>query len=119
MSLIDVSGDGDVKVAALEFNLAKTMAEDLHAAYPGHLWAVSVEGKQGIATVRNLALSGNWGFILRLANYSTASEWKKLTLRAGGEILERYRLQRGIADHAAIDSLPMNFSGNVIGDKSK
>lgn len=117
MSMIDMTGSPDV--AALDFNMAKEMAETLHGAYPQHLWAVTCDGEHGIATVRNMALSGNWGFVLHLKEFSTASDWKKKVIMAGGELLERYRLRRGIADHAAIAQLQCDFAGQIIGvDKS-
>ena len=56
--------------------MAKDMSETLHGTYPGHLWAVTCEGDKGIATVRNLSLSGEWGFVLHLKTMSTASDWK-------------------------------------------
>lgn len=98
---------------------AKEMADALHTAYPGHLWAVTCEGAQGIATVRNLALSGNWGFVIRLDEAYSMSEFKKMVVRGGGEILERYKLRRGAADHDAIAALNRDLRGNAIGDKSR
>ena len=111
MGLIDLSGTPEV--AALDFNMARDMAEALHGAYPHHLWAVTCEGDKGIATIRNLGLSGNWGVILKLSEISTASDWKKKIIMAGGEVLERYHLRRGIADHAAISSLKCDFAGRI------
>lgn len=116
MGMIDMTGTPDV--AALDFNLSRDMAEALHTAYPGHLWAVTCEGDRGIATVRNLMLSGNWGFVMKLSDLTTASDWKKRVLQAGGELLERYRLRRGVADQDAIAAMPTNFAGQVLGDKS-
>ena len=117
MSMIDMTASTDV--AALDFNTAREMAEVLHSAYPGHLWAVTCEGEKGIATVRNLSLSGQWGFILKLNEMSTSSDWKKRVLVAGGELLERYKLRRGAADAAAIADLKTDFSGRIVGDMSK
>ena len=95
------------------------MAEALHAAYPGHLWGVTCEGEKGIATVRNLALAGNWGFVLKLADIYSASDWKKVVVRAGGELLERFRLRRGAADQDAIAGLSHDFAGRTLGDYAK
>lgn len=117
MGMIDLTGTPDV--AALDFNLAKEIAEVLHGAYPGHLWAVTSEGEKGIATVRNLALAGNWGFVLKLGTLYTASDFKKQVVMAGGELLERFKLRRGSADSAAIADLAMDFRGQTIGDTSK
>lgn len=115
--MIDLTGTPDI--AALDMNMSRDMAETLHAAYPGHLWAVTCEGDKGIATVRNLALAGNWGFVLKLKEISTASDWKKKVIQAGGELLERFRLRRGAADSAAIADLNHDFKGLTIGDYSK
>ncbi len=98
--------------------MAKTMAEALHQAYPGHLWAVSCDGKTGMADVRNMALSGNWGFRLKLNQIYSASEFKKNVLRAGGEILERYRLARGKANQDEYSDLKTDFAGHFKADKS-
>jgi len=93
------------------------MAELLYKHYPDHLWAVTVESDQGIATVRNLRLSGNWGFILKLRDVVSHKELKRRVLLAGGELLERYKLSRGKFNVDEYLSLPTNFTGNIIGDK--
>lgn len=116
--MIDLSG-GIPGVAALDYNMAKEMSDVLFEAYPNHLWAVTCEGDKGIATIRNLALSGEWGFILKLNECYTASDWKKKIVRAGGELLERFNLYRGTGNQDAISSLKNDFSGRTIGDYSK
>ncbi len=71
--------------------LAKDIADYLEKEYPGWLWALGVDSKGGIVTIRSLRLSAEWGYILKL-------DWvqhdpvvrRKLVLRAAGEILERY-----------------------------
>lgn len=109
----------DEPVGALnDILMAKGMAEDLHAAYPGHLWAVSCNGKTGMADVRNMALSGNYGFRIKLHQTYSASEFKAKVLRAGGEILERYRLTRGKANDGEYGDLRQDYAGQIKGDKS-
>lgn len=62
-------------------------------------------------------LSGNWGFQLRLpANYS-ASDFRRRVIRAGGELLERYRVTRGKADPDELAGLQRDFTGNLRADK--
>lgn len=95
---------------------ARIMAEALHAAYPGHFWAVSCSGETGMADVRNLALSGNWGFRLRLQRIYSASQFKKDVLRAGGEILERYRMSRGKFNDDQLADRPTDFAGRLTAD---
>ena len=101
---------------ANEMILAKDMAEALNGAYPGHLWAVNVQEAQGIATVHDLYLSGTWGFTLKLDKNYSASDFKRRVIRAGGELLERFRVKRGAVDHAALAALPVNHAGNHVGD---
>lgn len=97
---------------------ARAMAEALHAAYPGHFWAVACDGKTGFADVRNLALSGNWGFRIKLGGIYSASQFRKDVLRAGGEVLERFSLSRGKLNDDQLSSLPVDFAGRVKGDFS-
>ncbi len=104
------------QVAINDFVMAKQMADDLHTAYPGHLWGVAVDGKIGFADVRNLGLSGNWGFRIRLDFVYSASQTKKKVLMAGGELLERYRLSRGRLDADEYGSLSTDFAGRFKAD---
>lgn len=102
----------------LDFDTAKNMAEWLNEQYPGHLWAVNVKGEQGIATVHNLMLSGQWGFILKLDKNYSASDFRRRVIKAGGELLERYNVRRGVVDQAQLAALPMDFAGRTVGDFS-
>lgn len=104
------------KGAMIDVLTARTMAEYLHQAYPGHLWAVSCDTRTGFADVRNLALSGNWGFRIRLSGIYSASGFRKDVLKAGGEILERYRLARGAYDDAQLADLKTDFAGRLKAD---
>ena len=97
--------------AANDIVMAKEMAEALHTAYPGHLWAVTCDGQTGMADVRNMALSGNWGFRLRLTDIYSASAFRKDVVMAGGEILERYKLSRGRLNQDQYGTLRSDFAG--------
>ena len=93
---------------------AANMADTLHKRYPNHLWAVNVNGKQGIATIYNLMLSGQYGFILHLDAPCSATEWDKMITRAGGEILERFEQPRGKADLMRLVGVPTDMAGRSI-----
>lgn len=98
------------QIAANDLIAAKNAADVLNRHYPGHLWAVSCD--QGMLDVRNMALSGNWGFRVKLPVIYSASEFDRQIMRAGGEILERYRIRRSRKpDNDAISALPVNFAG--------
>lgn len=105
------------QLAANDFVMAREIAETLHKHYPGHLWAVTCQGDQGIATIRNLSLSGNWGFILHLPKIYSASEFGVRVVRGGGELLERYRVSRGRARHDELAALRTDFAGNHVADR--
>ena len=97
------------QIAMNEYFMCKNAAELLHRKYPGHLWAVSTE--QGFLDIRNLYLSGDWGYRLKIGQMFSGSDWDKRVMRAGGEVLERYRQARRRADEAALHTLPTNFAG--------
>lgn len=103
---------------ALDIQQAKMIAEALNADYPGHLWAVNVRGEQGIATIHNLMLSGEWGYVLHLDKRYSASETIKAAKHGAGEILERYNVHRGRANMDNLAMMATDFSGRVIGDVS-
>lgn len=102
-------------LSANDYVLAKGMADTLHKHYPGHLWAVTCDN--GLATVRNLALSGEWGFVLKVPAIYSASSFDKDVIRAGGEILERYRVSRGVVRPDQIADMKTDFSGRIVADK--
>lgn len=104
------------KGAMIDILTARTMAEELHKAYPGHFWAVTCDTRTGFADVRNLALSGNWGFRIRLSGIYSSSGFKRDVLKAGGEILERFRLQRGKLDDDQLSNLKTDFAGRLTAD---
>ncbi|HOX27378.1 MAG TPA: hypothetical protein PLL30_17030 [Candidatus Krumholzibacteria bacterium] len=106
------------QLAALEFNLCKEVAETLFQAYPGHLWAVNPEGNGSIIVVRNVSLTGQWGFVLHVPAIYSASEFKKNVIRAGGEILERYQMSRSQFKAAEYAALKTDFAGRILGDHS-
>lgn len=64
----------------------------LKKAFPGHYWVDEVTG--GVLVIKNLALSGNWGFVVHLHKIT---DFDKQIARAGAELLERFRISRGRA----------------------
>ncbi len=105
-------------IALNDHLMAKQMAEALHAAYPNWLWGVTCSGQTGMADIRNLYLSAKYGFRLHLRSIYSASEWKREVLRAGGEILERFKADRVFTDDK-YSSMATDFAGRIKGDYSK
>lgn len=100
-------------IAANDLLMAKEMAELLNKHYPGHMWAVSCDGGgTGFADVRNLSLSGTWGFRVKLRELFSASDFRHRIVMAGGEILERYNLSRGKLRPEEFASIPITFNGD-------
>ena len=75
-----------------DFDTAKLVAEKLHETYPNHLWAVTVQ--DGAIIVKNMAISGQYGFVLHLTDVY-ADPTLKCAIKAGGELLERAHMRRG------------------------
>lgn len=116
MNLVMEAQDDSMQATVAEYDIARRMAEALHTHYPGHLWGVSADVETGIAKVFNLRLSGQWGFVIKLNTLVNDVELKSV-IRAGGELLERYKMHRGRFDAAAYNALPTDFSGNHLADK--
>lgn len=97
---------------------AKQLSEVLQRHYPGHLWAVNVETRTGLITIRDMYLSGQWGYVLKMGAVYSASSLERDAVRAAGEILERFRMGRAqfVAEQYA--DAPVDFAGRLLFDKS-
>jgi len=104
---IEKSEDFDVH----DYTLAKNVAEHLEKKYPGWLWAVHV--MDGVVGVKSMRLSGNWGFIL---HEDKIDKHYKTVTNAGGEILERFRQQRGTFNNTLYNDLKMDSNNRLNGD---
>lgn len=100
------TGDED-PFAHADMALSKNISETLMAHYPDHFWFVRVDCAQGVAFIRIPILMGaTLNYILPLALLA-GDPSNRCVMRAGGEILERYRiprsgLEKGLPDfHAA------------------
>ena len=74
--------------------LAKRAADLLNNHYPGYLWAVNVNATPtgGCMFIKNFSVSYRYGYTLHIEKLDTKL---KKVVSAGGEILERARLNRG------------------------
>lgn len=108
--LLDLSASGKL--------LAMEVGDTLNKHYPGHLWAVTVDEDGGVLVVKNLALSGNWGFVFHLNKLPNGKSIRPAVVRAGGELLERYNLSRGRLIRNEVLELKRDFRGVPIGDFS-
>lgn len=109
----------DVGQTQADMTLAKNCGDTLLKHYPNHLWAVNVA--KGIISVKNMSLSGTWGFIIKTGEIFSATQLDKLLMRAGGEILERYKMTRtplnGGRTADKLLALPTDFAGRLSPEK--
>ncbi|MFA5387492.1 MAG: hypothetical protein WC322_03815 [Candidatus Paceibacterota bacterium] len=98
---------------------SKQIGERLNARFPGYLWAVHCQWQQGIAIVRNLSVSAKYGYVIHILKVWSASEMDRQADKAGGEILERYRLNRAGIDFDQYDAHPVDHAGLLIGDTAR
>ena len=94
-----------------DHTLAKNVAETLEKKYPGWFWAVNV--MDGVVTVKSLRLSGNWGFVIHADKIDYDY---RMVVMAGGEILERFKQQRGKFNNTLYNDLEMSTKGQLDGD---
>lgn len=112
MSSILTGLDDSISTSSQELSdmlLAKNAADGLDRHYPGHLWAVDVNG--GVLNIRNLMLSADMGWRIKVPKVYSASELHQRVIRAGGEILERFGLSRGRLREAEYAGLKTRFDG--------
>lgn len=97
-----------------EQKIAHQIGETLNEHYPGHAWCVEVQLLQGVASIRNLNLSGEWGFMLHLDKLLQDPTPKPI-INAGGELLERYNISRGEFNDNEFEHRQRNLKGELIG----
>jgi len=74
-----------------EMWVARSVFALLQRHYGGHLWFIDASvARGGVAISIPILLGGNWVYFIKLADLTPGE-----VVRAGGEILERYRLPRG------------------------
>lgn len=103
-----------VKLEILENQICAAVGQQLAKHYPGWHWLVECTAQTGVVTVKNLNLSGDYGFVLHLEQLMTDTDLK-LPVVAGGELLERCNLPRGPRPENT-EHLKRDLKGQVIGD---
>ena len=69
--------DSAAQTCANDMILAKEIADILNTHYPKWLWAINVDGGNGVAYIQNLMLHGQMGYVLNLVNMYSASEFRR------------------------------------------
>lgn len=92
--------------------IAKQVAETLEKHHPGHAWSVYADVMQGVVNIHNLNLSSEWGYVILMDEMINDPEMR-MTIRAGGEILERFGINQGRLNHDELHGKPMDLRGNL------
>lgn len=100
--LIDGSGQHDLA----DIDLCKKINDVLMRHYPRHPWMVGVNHKTGaihieLAYFNRLGRLFPYGFQLYIHKLGSAKEMAKKIMRAGGELLERFNLERRAASESS------------------
>lgn len=76
--------------------LCRRALTTLHRHYPGWSWTAEPAGDGSMIVIRNVDLgqSHKWGFCLMRDAFFAGNE-DRVVMRAGGELLERYRRWSG------------------------
>lgn len=84
-----------LKCSAATILLVKGIGDALERHYPGWGWAIQPNERGGVLNIRALRLSGEWGYVLLLRKIQDDPRHTE-AIRAAGEILERFRVPRGM-----------------------
>ncbi|MBF0214002.1 MAG: hypothetical protein HQM00_10650 [Magnetococcales bacterium] len=99
-----------------EHDFARRCLKVLHLHYPGYEWEVNCHG--GVVEVFNLTLHPQFGFRRKMSEL-TNDPSLKLIMRAGGELMERFRVERARMTAQAIRETmmarPRGLRGELIG----
>jgi hypothetical protein len=106
---IAVHGAHGHDIDPIDLQLALGFSGLLLKHYPNHQWAVEVNSEGRVINVKNLAISGYYGFRVLMTRKTPGGIWyspsheelEKDVVKAGGEILERAGLKRGAFDQNA------------------
>lgn len=114
-----IADSAGMPLSGASATLARNLIARLEQAYPAFVgaWQVAVNEQGGVIEVTNLHLSGRWGFLMHIAKID--SEGRKV-VRAGGELLERYRISRSRRIGIVLDSLSearRDFRGELVADR--
>lgn len=102
-------------LSAPMMTLVKDCADLLERHYPGWLWAVQPFEFGAIIKIFSLRISGEYGYIIKVADIQNDPK-RQSAIEAGGEILERYGLPRGMYRRGLLRDKLRDIRGNLIPD---
>lgn len=114
-----ITDSAGVPLSGASQTLANNLIARLEQAYPAFTgaWRVCVNEAGGTVEVTNLMLSGRMGFLMHTKNIDP--EGRKV-VRAGGELLERYRIARSGAIRKVLGDVfdqSRDFRGELVAER--
>lgn len=109
-----VAGTDDPIMEAMNLEMAKLCTDHLMRLFPGYLWAVNSDIKNGVVNILNYDVSTVSGFRLLLTDLADPSTTGRELMLAGGEILERAGFNRGKMKEDEVATAVRDVRGNVI-----
>lgn len=99
-----ITDSAGVPLSGASQTLARNLVARLESAYPAFTgaWRVSVNEVGGVIEVTNMMLSGKTGFLMHITKIDAEG---RRVVRAGGELLERYRIARSGATTGILEGV--------------
>ena len=104
-----------MKVKLKEAKIESFAGKILQDHYAGYSWLVEADIPNGILTVKNMNLNGDYGFVIHLKELMTDTGGH-LVVQAGGELLERCGLPATIRPED-ITGIQRDVRGEAKGDR--
>lgn len=105
---------GQLLQGASSVILCKEIGELLERHYSGHQWFIEVDNHGGIIKIWAGSCSGEWGFMLKIADVQNSpGALRRAIVAAGGEILERYSQPPGRYNREAWLAAPRYATGEL------
>lgn len=86
----------------IDADLCRKISDILMMHYPEHLWMVGADHQAGMIYVElpydSVIRNFQFGFNMHISKLGNARTMEKKVMKAGGELLERFKLKRGRAD---------------------
>lgn len=111
--VIQVIDDADFRDEMRAKEISDATGVALAQTYPGYRWRVEPRPRHGIVVIRCEMTDASHGYVLKLRNWYSASQWKADVLKAAGEILERSQLNRRAFDESEFRNVKRNFAGRI------
>lgn len=103
-----IGGQDDQRFYQADQALSDSVYATLTSNYPGHFWRVEASHKQGVVLIRLMGLS-DMPSVVKVEDLKVLSRAEEEVMRAGGELLERFRMPRSGFTEAEFNSAVRKF----------